>query len=170
MFEDVLNQIAQEKAAQEAVTRAGIGATLGLAPPYQELAVDPAKAQEDPRGLMADLIRSQWADFQKNALPVVDSLRAMTTYDGNPGVADALKEQGMAAANTAYGNTMGKAARDTQRFGMAITPGETSTLTRAAGLNRTAATVDATNRADDFQKDLNRQIVAGAGMAGGRSY
>ena len=136
----------------------------------QSLYVDPAVAAADPRGAMANLVRAQWADFQNTALPVKDQLVGMTTYNGNRGVVDALKTQGMKQADTSFDNAVGTAQRQTERYGMSMNPAEQTTLDRAANLGRAGAKVDAANTANQFQKDLNQQIVAGSGMSGGRSY
>lgn len=152
---------------------ANIYSTLGV----QQLqsaglaAIDPGRAASDPRGTEAALIRSQWEDFVNTAVPVRDQLMAMTTYAGNPGVAASLKESGAKNVENAFNATTGAAQRQQQRYGMSVSPQEQETVDRAATLGKTAALVDVDNRANQFQQDLNRQVVAGAStVSGGRAY
>lgn len=133
-------------------------------------AINPLRAQSDPRGVMGDIIRSQWEDFRDTALPVKSSLEAMTTYGRNTGVVDALKDQARTTAQNAYGNVVRDAQRDAQSFGMSMNPTTQGALERSAKLGMAAATADGVNRANTFQQDLNRQIVAGASLSGGRNY
>lgn len=132
--------------------------------------IDPSRATSDPRGVLADVIRGQWDDFSQTALPVKRDLEAMTTYAGNPGVVGALKDQARTNAQTSFGNMVNDAQRETQSYGMSLSPTSQTALTRAAKLGMAAATTDGVNRANDFQQDLNRQIVSGASLSGGRNY
>lgn len=127
--------------------------------------IDPNRAQADPRGLMADITRNQWMDFQNTAVPVIRDLQSMTTYAGNKGVVEELKTDARRNAKAAYGAIVPNAEREAQSFGMSLSPASRGTLERSSKLGMAAASVDGVNRANTFQQDLNRQIVAGSNLS-----
>lgn len=138
--------------------------------PYGSGVADPYSfAQWDPRGLVGAITRQQWSDFERTVLPVKDQLQSMTTYGDNKGVVDALKSQARENAKNAYGSTVADMQNSAQSYGMSLSnPGA---LERSAKLGMAASTVDGVNRANEYQSDLNRQVMAGSAMAsGGRSY
>lgn len=127
-------------------------------------AVNPDLAVGDPRGTMAQIIRSQWNDFNSSAVPVIKELQGMTTYAGNEGVLKALESDARENAQTAFGGMVADAQREAQSYGMALSPTARGALERSSKLGMAAATVDGVNRARTYQQDLNRQLVAGSNM------
>ena len=125
------------------------------------------RASADPRGTMSNILLSQSKDFFDTAVPVKNDLVKMTTYNGNRGVVDGLKTQGMAAVNQSFGNAQGQAERNTQRYGMALTKEQGDAQASALSSGKALAEVDATNRATQFQSDLNKQLVSGMGSPAG---
>jgi hypothetical protein len=121
----------------------------------------------DPRGTMANVLLGMSDDFFATAVPVKNDLLAMTTYNGNKGVVDDLKSQGMAAANQSFDNIQGQAGRNTARYGMQLTAEQAGAQQSALTSGRALAGVDAANRATMFQNDLNKQLVSGMGSPAG---
>lgn len=130
-------------------------------------AISESAAQLDPRGTMSNVLLSQSKDFFDTAVPVKNDLVEMTTYNGNKGVVDGLKSQGMATVNQSFDNAQGQAERNTQRYGMALTKEQGDAQTSALSSGKALAEVDATNRATQFQQDLNKQLVSGMGSPAG---
>lgn len=126
-----------------------------------------AAAQADPRGTMSNVIRGMSDDFFKTAIPVKDDLIKMTTYNGNKGVVDGLKSQGVASADQSFDNAQGQATRNTQRYGMNLTKEQGEAQASALSSGKALAEVDASNRATLFQQDLNKQLVSGMGSPAG---
>ena len=124
-------------------------------------------AQLDPRGTMGNVVLGMSDDFFSTAVPVKNDLLAMTTYNGNPGVLPALQKQGMAAANQSFDNLAGQAGRNTARYGMQLTAEQAGAQQSALTSGRALAGVDASNRATQFQNDLNKQLVSGMGSPSG---
>ncbi len=124
-------------------------------------------AQSDPRSTMANVIRGMSDDFFKTAIPVKDDLIKLTTYNGNKGVIDDLKRKGMEQVGQAFESTQGQIARNTQRYGMQLTPEQQSAQSSALETGKSLAEVDAVNRAGMFQRDLNKQLVSGFGSPSG---
>lgn len=127
--------------------------------------VDPARAINDPRGVTADVIRGNFDYFNSTAVPVIKSLEGMTTYAGHTGVVEGLKTDARNNAKAAFGGMAANAQRDAQSFGMSLTPSAAGTIERSAKLGMAAATVDGVNRANTYQQDLNRQLVAGSNLS-----
>ena len=127
--------------------------------------VDPLAATTDPRGVMADITRGQWLDFQNTAVPVIKDLQGMTTYAGNTGIVEGLKTEARNNARGAFGGMVADAERSAQSYGMALSPASRGALERSSKLGMAAATTDGVNRANTYQQDLNRQIVAGSSLS-----
>lgn len=168
------NQIWVDDAPVAITSQDGNWTTADNGTTWQPVAgkIDPASisesaAQTDPRGTMADVVRSMSDDFFKTAIPVKDDLIKMTTYNGNSGVVDALKSQGMAAVNQSFDNAQGQANRNTQRYGMALTKEQSDAQASALSSGKALAQVDTTNRAVQSQRDLNKQLVSGMGSPAG---
>jgi hypothetical protein len=128
-------------------------------------AINPQYAATDPRAVMAGVVRGQWGEFQNSTVPIIKELENMTTYGGNTGIVDGLKSEARTNAKAAFGSVLPDAQRDAASFGMALSPATAGTLERSAKLGQAAATVDGVNRANEYQQDLNRQIVSGAQLS-----
>ena len=118
-------------------------------------------AIDDPRQTMANMTRAMSNDFFSTAVPVKDDLTKMTTYNGNSGVIESLKSQGMAQAEQSFSNAGEQAVRNSARYGMDLTNEQSAAQESALSSGKTLAEVDASNRATMFQKDLNKQLVSG---------
>lgn len=126
-----------------------------------------AAASADPRGTMANVTNSMADDFFATAVPVKDELIAMTTYNGNKGVVEGLKSQGMAQVASSFNNAEGVADRNTKRYGMNLTKEQGDAQASALSSGKALAEVDTVNRATKFQNDLNKQLVSGMGSPAG---
>lgn len=126
-------------------------------------------AQLDPRKIMGQLTLAMSDDFFKTAVPVKNDLIKMTTYNGNNGIVDGLKSQGMAEVKQSFTNAQGRAERNTQRYGMELTKEQRDARATALSSGQALAEVDTTNRATQYQQDLNRQLVSGMSGAAGIS-
>lgn len=132
--------------------------------------IDPSKAASDPRGTQAELIRASYADAQARFMPLEDMLKTFTTYNGNKGVVDSLNEASKKGVDSTFNTMQGMQSRTQQRLGMAPDAATEQAQSRDMGLNKTLATVDAQNRNEMFQQDLNRQVVSGSGMAAQKKF
>lgn len=130
--------------------------------------IDEGAAYVDPRGTMAGVVRGMSDDFYNTADPfsgvnLKSDLIKMTTYNGNKGVVDGLKSQGMAAVNRSFDNAQGQSTRNTERYGMNLTKEQGSAQASALSSGKALSEVDALNRSTQFQQDLNKQLVSGMG-------
>lgn len=144
-----------ETATAAAAAATGIGAD-GL--------MNADAALSDPVTASANMTRAMSNDFFETAIPLKNDLIKMTTYNGNTGVVDALKTQGMANVDRAFSGATDAAARNTQRYGMTQTPEQAGAQQTALTTGKDLAQVDTLNRANLYQKDLNKQLVGGMAM------
>lgn len=128
-------------------------------------AINPYEAMNDPRGTMSDILRGQWSEFEGSTVPIIKQLEGMTTYGGNTGVVDKLKTEARQNAKAAFGNIVPDAQRQAASYGMGMNATTQGALERSSKLGMAAAEVDGVNRANQYQQDLNRQIVAGANLS-----
>ena len=133
----------------------------GMCGTEQQQAINEDQAINDPRGTMAEMTRAMSLDFFNTAVPVKDELVKMTTYNGNTGVVDGLKKQGMEQVGSSYKNAGETAVRNTERYGMNLTAEQQTAQASALSSSKALAEVDATNRATQYQQDLNKQLVSG---------
>jgi hypothetical protein len=124
-------------------------------------------ANNDPRGTMAQVINSMSLDFFNTAVPLKDDLVKMSTYNGNTGVVDKLKTEGMSAVGQSFDKATGAANRNAERYGMQQTAEQKTAQDSALASGRALGQVDANNGAVQFQKDFNKQIVSGMGSPTG---
>jgi hypothetical protein len=121
----------------------------------------------DPRGTMANVLRGMSDDFFSTAIPVKNDLIEMTTYNGNKGVVDDLKTQGMAQTAQSFTNAAATAGRNVARYGMKQTVEQQAAQSSALSSGKALAEVDSLNRATQYQNDLNKQLVSGMSSPAG---
>ena len=124
-------------------------------------------AQMDPRATMGNITRGMSADFFSTAIPAKDDLIRTTTYNGNAGVVEGLKSQGMAQVGRSFENAGQQAGRNAERYGMQLTAEQQAAQNSSLSGGKALAEVDALNRATQFQNDLNKQLVSGMGSPAG---
>lgn len=129
------------------------------------LYLDPAWAAGDPREAQAALTRMQYDEWTDSFQPAEGNLLSMTTYGGREGLAPGMISGQMAAIDSNYDNAARAAGRSRSRFGMAPSPEQVTADGRGMALGKSLSQVDAINRTNDWQKNLNREIVA-TGLSG----
>ena len=123
--------------------------------------IDPARAEGDPKGVMGEITRGLWADFEARTVPIMKALEQYTTYNGNPGIQDRLIEGARESINTAYSGVEGANQRRLAGMGLAPTAAEQGAMAKATKMAKGLSMVDAANRTYQYQQDLNRQIASG---------
>jgi hypothetical protein len=123
--------------------------------------IDEGRAEGDPRSVQAELIKKQSDDFFRDAVPLKNDLLAMTTYNGGTGVLPQLQAAGLKSVNQEADKAEAQIVRNQERFGVSLTPEQQAAQTSTLQKGRALGQVDSMNRAALFQKDLNKELVAG---------
>lgn len=119
-----------------------------------------------PRIAASDMILGMSKDFWNEQDPysgisLKKDLERMTTYNGNPGVLGQLNQESAAANNSAFRNAQGLQGRTLQRYGMQQTAEQAQQSQSDMTRNKVLGSVDAQNRNQQFQNDLNKKLVSG---------
>ncbi len=126
--------------------------------------INPLSGSADPRGTQAALTRAQFDEWVNTFQPAEGDLLSMTTYDGNPGVAAGLIASQRDSINRNFGKAANAQERNWRRFGMNPTVEQQQAAGAGMALNHSLSVVDAVNKTNSWQQDLNKEIMS-SGMA-----
>lgn len=122
--------------------------------------LNPAGATADPRGTQAQITRAQYDDWSQTFQPAEGDLLSMTTYDGNPGLAAGLIADQNDNIEANFANAAGAEGRTRARYGMQATAEEQAAAGKSSAMEQSLAKVDSANKVNQWQKDLNREIMS----------
>lgn len=143
---------AKEADAEQAVAASWAAANPGL--------VNPAAAVGDPRAVQAELTRMGYDEWVKTFQPAEGDLLAMTTYGGNKGLAGGIIADQMKNIDANTTSAIGMQERQYSRYGMNPTAEQAQQASADIGMSGSLAKVDAINKTNNWQEELNRDIMA----------
>lgn len=104
----------------------------------------------------AALTRQQWSDYVSTFVPVENQL---IDYATDPTKVSGAMSSASTNVNDAYDAQQGATQRTLQGLGVTLNPDEQAAQTRATGLSRSLADVQAQNLAGDQTRQLQQSIL-----------
>lgn len=107
---------------------------------------------------MAKIARAEWEDYKKRFVPIENRLISEVS---DRSLYEEAAERGAQNVGLAFDSQLGINERNNQRLGITQTAEQQEQFTRQAGLQRSLAQVEASNRGREAIDERNLNIMAG---------
>jgi hypothetical protein len=124
-------------------------------------------AVNDPRGAQAAITRAQYQEWLDTFQPAGQDLMAMTTYNGNKGLASGIIEEQRKNIDANFTGAQGMRDRAVSGYGMQLTAEQQDAANAGMALDKSKAVSGMVAQTNRWQDDLNKKIMSsGASTTG----